>query len=609
MRPTAPRSGLVLPGSGRPERPGNGRGAAPLFTGEIVPEPAADDPRDDYLAPQLPEPRPRRSPAALLTLLTIAALTIAAHAVAATFASAWVATASEARFAVAVMAIRDATVTGVSLPAWDHLAAIQIAAVQLVLPSGDPVDTARWACLALGALATLMLWPALRGVANSTSAVAIAVGALGVALPMLMVHSGLTSAVVGVLWLSLAAWLAARDHLRAAAVVALIAVVNVPLVAAMLLAMVAVLITDGTIRLSSSLRVPAAVAAAVAAVGVVLAAVLPGGPFAAPSGPIVATGIAITAVVLVVALVVFAALLDRALLSVLVAALPLAAVGLAPGPSRAAAAVLAAPVLAMAIAVIADYGRVRLVRRPLRLAAVAALVVALALPSAVAVGTQAPDRTPLTAWVLTQTGSDTVVAADVLDRAELQSAGFPAARLRTPTDPLTPGALRLVSDRPGATTVPCPADAALATTSRGTGGAAGVVCGALTPASIAEQPARARLGLQLTGNPSLQLQPQAAAALRNGEVDPRLMLTLAALTGAHRVGVAGFPVVPLDAPGAPRHTVVLSSFDGAAPASSALLRRWLLAQQAPFAPTALTPNGPDLVLGYPAPSPTGLLPI
>ena len=46
------------------------------------------------------------------------------------------------------------------------------------------------------------------------------------------------------------------------------------------------------------------------------------------------------------------------------------------------------------------------------------------------------------------------------------------------------------------------------------------------------------------------------------------MLTLAALTSAHRVGVAEFPAVPLDAPGALRRVVVLSAFDGTAPASS-----------------------------------------
>ena len=41
---------------------------------------------------------------------------------------------------MAVFAIRDATVAEVPLAPWDHFAAIQFAAVQLVLPDGDPVD-------------------------------------------------------------------------------------------------------------------------------------------------------------------------------------------------------------------------------------------------------------------------------------------------------------------------------------------------------------------------------------------------------------------------------------------------------------------------------------
>lgn len=621
-RSGAPRSGFPTPGAGQLSRSDGRRNAAPLFTGEAVPDPSpyanadavpdrhAHADQNDYVAPQLPEQQRRRLPVALLALLGVAVLTVAAHAVAATFAPVWVATASEARFAVAVMAIRDATIPGVPLPPWDRFAAIQIAAVQLLLPSGDPVDTARWACLALGALATLMLWPAVRGVNIPAPATAIVVGTLGVALPMLMLHSGVTTAVVGVVWLSLATALAARGHFRAAGAMALVAVVSVPLVAAMLMAMAAaVVMLDGTLRLpSAALRVPVAVVAAVASLGVVLAAALPGAPLAASSGPIVPTWLAVTAALLVIGLVVLARLLEPALTPVFVAALPLVVVGLLAGPSRAAAAVLVTPVLAVALAIVTDHARLHFASRPLRFAMVAALVVLLAVPAAAAAGTPTPRRTPLTTWVLTQTGADTVVAADVLDRAELQAAGFPAAHLRRLTDPLGPDVLRLISDRPGAAAAPCPAGAVLANTPSGTGGAAGVICGPLTPAGVAEQQARARLGAQLTDNPSLKFEPGAAAALRDGTVDPRLMLTLAALTSAHRVGVSAFPAVPLEAPTALRRTVVLSSFDGSPPAASQLLRRWLAAQQAPFAPTAITSDGSDLVLGYAVPSPTGLLP-
>ena len=522
------------------------------------------------------------------------------------------ATASEARFAVAVLAIRDATIAPVPLAPWDHLAAIQIAAVELALPVADPVTTARWACLALGALGTLLLWPVLRGFGSSLPASAVAVGALGVALPVLALHSGVTTAAVGGVWLALAAALVVGNRTRAAGVVALVAVATVPLAAAPLLVLAAAVVLAGAAGLPPRLRTPAWVVAVLAAAGVVLAA-LPGAPLAATTGPDIALGGALVGAAAVVGLGVLAGLADRLLLPVLAAAVPLVVVGLLPGPSRAAAAVLVTPVVAVAVAAVVDQVRARVPRRPLRLVAVVgvvALVAVLAVPLGVVASAPAPVRGSLAAWVTTQTGPGTLVVADPLDRAELQAAGFPVTRLRAPSDPPVAGEVRVVSDRPGGPPVPsCPAGAVLARTPSGSGGAPGVVCGAFTPATVVEGKARARLGAQLVINSALRLDPGAAQLLRDGTVDPRLMLTLAALTSAHRVGVAAFPAVPLDAPGALRRMVVLSAFDGAAPASSPLLRNWLTAQQAPFAPTGITANGTDLVLNYPVPSPTGLLPL
>jgi hypothetical protein len=251
----------------------------------------------------------------------------------------------------------------------------------------------------------------------------------------------------------------------------------------------------------------------------------------------------------------------------------------------------------------------RVRRRPLRVAIAVALAAVLAVPVSVATNWPTPSGGSLTGWVTTQTGPDTVVVADTLDRAELRIAGFPTARLRTPTDPAVAGQLRLIAQRPGTEVGACPSGAVLASTPSGSGGAPAVVCGAITPATAVEAKVRARLGSALTTNTALKLDPDAATSLRDGDVDPRLMLTLAALTSAHRVGVAEFRAVPLDAPDALRRVVVLSTFDGAAPASSALLKTWLAGQQPPFAPGSVTADGPDLVLAYPVPSPTGLLPL
>ena len=290
----------------------------------------------------------RRLPAGLGAFIGVAVLTVVAHTLAATFTSLWVATAGEARFAVGVLAIRDATVADVPLTPWDHLAAIQYAAVQLVLPAGSPVDAARWAGLALGALATLLMWPVLRGLGNSVAATSIAVAALGVALPLLALRSTITTAVVGVVWLSVAAALAVRDNIRAAGVAALLAVVTVPLAAAPLLAVAAAVSFDGTARLPGRLRKPVGVVAALAAAAVVLAVVLPGAPFAATTGPGIPAAIALAGVAVVVVVVVLASRADSLLRPVLVAAAPLVVVGLVPGPSgasnAAAAGLLVTPV-------------------------------------------------------------------------------------------------------------------------------------------------------------------------------------------------------------------------------------------------------------------------
>ena len=571
---------------------------------------ASEDGTIDFVVPSLPERAGRKPPGALFAFLAVAVTTVAAHAIAATFTSLWIATAGEARFAVAVLAVRDATITQVSLALWDRLAAIQIAAVQLLLPAGDPVELARWACLALGALATLLAWPALRGFGNSVPAAAVAVGTLGAALPILALHSGVTTAVAGVVWLSLAAALAVRNRIRAAGIAALLAVVTVPLVAAPLLGMAAYVCLDGTVRLPARLRTPAGISVAIVAAGVVLAAVLPGAPFVATAGPAIPMGIALAGAALAAVVAVVALIADPLLRPVLAAAAPLVAVWLVPGPSQAAAGILIAPVVAVALGVLVDQVRERVRRRSLRMFPAAIVAVVVVVPLIVAARWPTPAGGSLARWVTTQAGPDTIVVADTLDRAELQIAGFPEPRLRTPADPPVPGELRVVSERPGAAAVaPCPPEAVLAQTPTGSGGAPAVVCGALTPASAVEARVRARLGAQLTTNSALQLQPDAVDTLRNGDVDPRLMLTLAALTSAHSVGVTSFPAVGLDAPGALRRMVVLSSFDGAAPSSSQLLRTWLAAQQAPFAPAGVVADGADLILNYPAPSPTGLLPL
>jgi hypothetical protein len=138
------------------------------------------------------------------------------------------------------------------------------------------------------------------------------------------------------------------------------------------------------------------------------------------------------------------------------------------------------------------------------------------------------------------------------------------------------------------------------------------VCPAVPPAPetvVTEQTARARLGSALARNPSLELQPEAAAALQAGLVDPRLVLVLADLASPRRLTVDAFPVEPLEPPYALRRHVLLSAVDGL-PASGdpqPQVRTWFTGRQSPFVPNSIEVRGEALLIGYPAPTPTGLI--
>jgi hypothetical protein len=201
--------------------------------------------------------------------------------------------------------------------------------------------------------------------------------------------------------------------------------------------------------------------------------------------------------------------------------------------------------------------------------------------------------------------------ADPLDRAELVAAGFPPERLRGLGEPLGDVDVVLLAARPQAPAAPahCAAGTLLATLPR-PGGAPAEVCGARAAADDAEpeRPSRARIGTALAGNPGLRLDPAAAELLRRGDVDPRVMIVLVALTGAHSLAV-DFPAAALEPPGTLRRQVLVRSVDGApvAPGPSAL-RGWLDGQLPPYVPDVLRDDAGCLLVGYRDPAPSGLLP-
>ena len=372
-----------------------------------------------------------------------------------------------------------------------------------------------------------------------------------------------------------------------AAVAAGIAALTAPLAAAALLALAAHLVHDRVLggRLPRAVRLPAVLVIGAAAVAMAAAAA-GNGPLAGIGGPVVGLGTTLAVVAIGVVLSWLAWTQHPELRPALTRAVLLLAVALVPepparphccsccrswpscsrcSPSRswrrcptAATVVPAVPVTALAVAAVVGF-----------------LVV---------VNTTPAPPTGLAGWVSNEIDPKVVLRADPLDRAELSVNGIAVERLRDLAEPARPGELMVVTNRPatgdGDPDAPrCVAIATLAIVPRGAGGAPTAVCPAapLVPETVvAEQVAQARFRAALPRNPTLDLQPEAAAVLQAGLVDPRLVLVLADLASRRRLAIDDFPVEPLEPPYALRRHVLLGAVDGL-PASGgpqSLIRTW-----------------------------------
>jgi len=155
--------------------------------------------------------------------------------------------------------------------------------------------------------------------------------------------------------------------------------------------------------------------------------------------------------------------------------------------------------------------------------------------------------------------------------------------------------------------------------------------GAYRAALAADLAARRRAGAQLLGNPQISATPAARQQLSAGTVDSRLLITLATLAAQGQVRVVSFG---RPAPGAGGAVALRSAVitGPAAPGGAAAGRRvvasrtggaggaaylasvlaFLHAQRPPYLATVITviriPGGqPAVRIGYPSPSPLGLL--
>jgi hypothetical protein len=121
------------------------------------------------------------------------------------------------------------------------------------------------------------------------------------------------------------------------------------------------------------------------------------------------------------------------------------------------------------------------------------------------------------------------------------------------------------------------------------------------PAAPSESSARAHAGEALQASARITSTPDAAAALRAGRVDPRLIATIAALAALQPVRVAAFPEVPGEDPaGQPRRRVLLTGGEDGAAA-------FYTGQRDLFRPSSVVRTGGGVLVTYPLFAPPGLL--
>jgi hypothetical protein len=129
-------------------------------------------------------------------------------------------------------------------------------------------------------------------------------------------------------------------------------------------------------------------------------------------------------------------------------------------------------------------------------------------------------------------------------------------------------------------------------------------------ALAADLGARRVAGAQLLRDPRITVTPAARAALAAGQVDARLLMTLAALAASEPIQVTGFGGPdPGASPGLPLRTAQLTASTATARTMLAFVR----AQRSPYLPAraVLTPapgGGSVLTVEFAAPAPLGLLP-
>jgi hypothetical protein len=298
------------------------------------------------------------------------------------------------------------------------------------------------------------------------------------------------------------------------------------------------------------------------------------------------------------------------------------------GHSRRTPVVLGLAVLVLAVALVAvsavavnlagDHHAPPAQAQPARRAHLAQPVASPPLPDAVEAA--AASRQLAAAWVVSQVGHDVIVACDPLMCGVLGQRGFPAADLMPiepgTGDPLGSGIVistMAVRSQLGTRLTSVYAPQVLASFGSGQGlvqvlATAPDGAAAYRSAEQSDTQARASAGRQLLGNKNVHAVPLAAQQLAAGQVDSRLLITIAALAARYQVYIRVFGGAgPGSDPGVPLRYLTITA------TSRPYLRNvlsFLQAQRPPLlALTAVGRAGRVTVIhiGFTAPSPIGLL--
>jgi hypothetical protein len=239
-----------------------------------------------------------------------------------------------------------------------------------------------------------------------------------------------------------------------------------------------------------------------------------------------------------------------------------------------------------------------------------------------ALGDASATRVEAAQWVARQVAQSAIVACDPAMCAALEGDGLPAARLlvlgAAAADPLGSDvvvATQAVRDEFGGRLAGVYAPAVIASFGAG---AAAIDVRAIAPsgaaayesALAADRRARIAAGRQLLGNSNIKVSTAARAVLRSGDVDSRLLLTLAALARPQPLRIIAFNDPSPGASSAPLRGAELAPARAGNKAKAALqgMLSFLDAQRAPFLPfLASIQHGADLIVEYAAPSPLGEL--